>query len=267
MQFKFLLVLNTWGTRSRPNSVDYGDYDQCKSINKQSSRIDLQYCVLKISNFNTANISSGLGICVPKLCEATEFEKWIAPAFETEVLQINCEPDLNESYLPNIILTIFTLLSLLVIASTLYHFHCQYIGQRQISTVLSSFSLIQNAKTLFNFSDERRDLKCVDGIRTLTMFWLVMYHTFRSVEYYTPAKTNPEKLQEWQQSFDYSFIHYAPLAVDTYLLLGGLLLSYKIMQDREKKREFNYFSYFFHRFLRLTPVLVSTIGFYLLVFR
>lgn len=252
-------MLSSWGGGSKSGSTDYGDYDQC------TAGPENKYCLLTIVD----NSSTTLGICVPRACTTGELVNWIEPAWNDVQLSlsINCEPEVQESLLPTAAIAVLVLIVVAVVASTTYDAYSRFITKTEPTTVTTTFSLLRNARALFSVSDEKRDLKCVDGIRTLTMVWLVMYHTFRSVEYYTPAKVNPDDLQRWQQSFSYSFIHYAPLAVDTFLLLGGLLVSYKFMQDREKEREFNYLYYVFHRLMRLTPVYASAIVFYMLVFR
>lgn len=226
----------------------------------------MQYCIAAFSGTNS-NVSTGIGVCVPMGCSSSEVTDNLSGAwvgFGQDVgIDVTCEPELEESMLPTFAFITFVILIAILLCSTVY----EATSKQPTNNLATAFSLLRNSKTLFNFSDDRRNLKCVDGLRTLTMLWLVTYHTFRSYEYYTPSKVNPEAVQAWQQSFRYSFIHYAPLAVDTFLLLCGLLLAYKFMQDRERKRRFNYLYYCWHRFIRLTPVLASAVVFYVLVFR
>lgn len=224
----------------------------------------MQYCVVRIDKLSNVS-QTYLGVCVPQECSSQELTTWLRPPFRGLEILVECEPNAEtSSILPMTTIIVVGLIILVTIVSTV----CEIFGfWHERDTLINAFSMVRNAPALLNLNVMGRDLKCLDGIRSLTMFWLVIYHTFRSIEYFTPAIVNPDAITNWQKSFSYSFIHYAPLAVDTFLLLGGILTAYKFMQDREKQRPFNYVYFLVHRWLRLTPVLISAIVFNLLVFR
>ena len=68
-------------------------------------------------------------------------------------------------------------------------------------------------------------ITCLDGIRALSLFWIILGHLHLTFE----MRTNPERVINQMKNGDKSFAIFtygASLAVDTFFFIGGLLLAY-----------------------------------------
>ncbi|RZC31744.1 nose resistant to fluoxetine protein 6-like, partial [Asbolus verrucosus] len=104
-------------------------------------------------------------------------------------------------------------------------------------------------------------IPCLDGLKFISMIWVVSGHQY-SITVGGPL-TNTKYLMEWADSLYSMFLISGTLSVDTFLTIGGTLMSYGFMKAKYKKVPFNVFLYYFHRYLRLTApfalvVLVSS---------
>ena len=113
------------------------------------------------------------------------------------------------------------------------------------------------------------DLRSLNGLRTLSMFWIILGHTGSTIyfnfnlSYFSYWSFNP---QNYWWIKDWYFPFYAGvLGVDTFLFISGLLVAYKFSQQMSKrslskmswKREIQFWGmYCVARWLRLLPVLV-----------
>lgn len=53
----------------------------------------------------------------------------------------------------------------------------------------------------------------------------------------------------------------APLAVDTFFVVGGLLVSYGYLRATNSGKKVNILVFYFHRYIRLTPPLLAVVLF------
>jgi hypothetical protein len=113
------------------------------------------------------------------------------------------------------------------------------------------------------------DLRSLNGMRALSMFWIILGHTGSTIffnfnlSYFSYWAFNPENYK-WLK--DWYFPMYAGLfGVDSFLFISGLLVAYKFSQQMSKRSEKKkcwvkelkfWFLYCFARWLRLLPVLV-----------
>jgi len=115
------------------------------------------------------------------------------------------------------------------------------------------FSLCSNTEKLFQLKRKsRKDLKCIHGIRVLSMFWIIIGHTYAIG--FSMIKRPLYAFKEIDNLPFYTIIN-GTLSVDTFFTLSGFLLSYLFFSQNPIKFSFFKLIYFyFHRYWRLIPV-------------
>lgn len=120
--------------------------------------------------------------------------------------------------------------------------------------LLLAFSVYSNGKKILQVNQSSGTLTALNGIRFLSISWVVLGHTF-GVMY--PVLSNgyailPDLYQRWS----FQAVANAFVAVDSFFALSGLLLAYLTLKEMKKgqgKFRINWFMFYFHRFWRLTP--------------
>ncbi|XP_052722101.1 nose resistant to fluoxetine protein 6-like [Crassostrea angulata] len=120
--------------------------------------------------------------------------------------------------------------------------------------LLLAFSVYSNGKKILQVNQSSGTLTALNGIRFLSISWVVLDHTF-GVMY--PVLSNgyailPDLYQRWS----FQAVANAFVAVDSFFALSGLLLAYLTLKEMKKgqgKFRINWFMFYFHRFWRLTP--------------
>lgn len=124
--------------------------------------------------------------------------------------------------------------------------------------LLISFSAYTNGKQLFNVtrSNSSSSLNCLNGLRSISLMWIIFGHRFSNQQIF--PMTNPQALQEHFNHI-YSVIFSSHnIAVDTFFVMGALLLTTSILKSLDKNR-LNIPRMILHRYLRYTPVLAALI--------
>ncbi|XP_033734150.1 LOW QUALITY PROTEIN: nose resistant to fluoxetine protein 6-like [Pecten maximus] len=115
----------------------------------------------------------------------------------------------------------------------------------------SSFSVYTNIRKLMNTEQASGALSAVNGIRFLSISWVVLGHTFGFGQSAMQNKTFvPDFLGNWTSIA----LANGLLSVDSFFTLSGLLVSYLFMKEmKREKGRINWFMFYFHRIWRLTP--------------
>ncbi|XP_013412610.1 nose resistant to fluoxetine protein 6-like [Lingula anatina] len=128
-----------------------------------------------------------------------------------------------------------------------------------IHKVIIAFSVYTNAAKVLSAKQPSGALNCLNGIRFLSLTWVIWGHTFydmfgqvKNIAYYEYGLVQRKSMQVVLQ---------ATCAVDTFFVMSGLLVTYLAMREmtkgtlRGKLRmlRINWGMYYFHRFWRLTP--------------
>ncbi|XP_043218920.1 nose resistant to fluoxetine protein 6-like [Amphibalanus amphitrite] len=123
--------------------------------------------------------------------------------------------------------------------------------------VLVAFSLYTNTKKLLDTSTSKGTLRCIHGIRFFSMTWVLMGHaTLQLLSY----DQNISVALDWIRTVAFQVVVNASPSVDTFYLLSGVVLAYSFCGTYEKRRKFNIFMFYLHRYLRLTPPLAIMIA-------
>jgi peptidoglycan/LPS O-acetylase OafA/YrhL len=115
--------------------------------------------------------------------------------------------------------------------------------------LVKGFSAYTNSRKLFKITTPTPDqLPCLDGLKCLSMVWIVYGHIFTSQRH--SSITNTKYLIEWSNNLYSTFILSGTLSVDTFFTIGSVLISYGFMKAKCKNVRFNLFQYYLHRYLR-----------------
>lgn len=121
-----------------------------------------------------------------------------------------------------------------------------------IMDIVMAFSAFSNGKRLLSTRTAIGVLEPLHGMRVITMAWIILGHTY-FYKSYVLAGGLFEAL-EYGKSIPFQIVLNVFPAVETFVTMSGILVAYTGLHKLEKcKGSFNLFSYFLHRYLRLTP--------------
>ncbi|KAL5284199.1 hypothetical protein ACFFRR_006463, partial [Megaselia abdita] len=269
-------IIDSWGkipvSLMRGNVYAVGNYEQCININtalpKLYGQLEGQYCramlpifsldqnatIQELSDgFNTKNDGLKLylksGICIPKACLAEDLEKTLP--FQIRHCKVKgIEPLETIDY---VTIGLMSFITLLLIIGTAYDY--LFKGPNR-SPYLLALSVPSNAEKLFHVNLEKRksNIDCLNGIRVISMFWVIYGHT--TMTNLKVPQINILDMLEWSKTVFSLFTSNATISVDSFFFLSGLLLSWVGIKEIEKsKGRLNVPLMYFHRYLRLTPML------------
>ncbi|XP_071103043.1 nose resistant to fluoxetine protein 6-like [Haliotis cracherodii] len=131
--------------------------------------------------------------------------------------------------------------------------------------LLLSFSISRNTEKILNTRTGDGNLGCIHGIRVLSMAWVILGHavSWDGLGSYE----NVSDYAEWTRRFTMQFIINASVAVDTFFLLSGCLVTFLFLRECEKSARGKPTArqmviYYIHRWWRLTPVYMIIVMFY-----
>ncbi|XP_071103042.1 O-acyltransferase like protein-like [Haliotis cracherodii] len=131
--------------------------------------------------------------------------------------------------------------------------------------LLLSFSISRNTEKILNTRTGDGNLGCIHGIRVLSMAWVILGHsmTWDSLSTWE----NMLDYANWMRRFTMQFLVNGTLAVDTFFVLSGCLLTFLFLRECEKSARGKPTArqmviYYIHRWWRLTPVYMFIILFY-----
>ena len=243
-----------------PFLSSFGSHDACYKIP------NYEYCTIEVLHQNLWYY----GICLPKERENSIYQdiQLFAQKYNisaSSFLTFHCG---DTSYSWSVGATIMIILcSILFILSLAAFFPIK-------NRWVECFSLSKNAQSLLA-KPRGNVLDCLDGIRTLSIFWVVFGHTF-IFETEDLAFSNYIDLlginhQGWLASLPAQSLTGAYFAVDTFFFLSGFLACYimlkKFYKMLEQKQYVRYLKsipfIYLNRFLRLTPTYFFVLLMYL----
>ncbi|XP_071511439.1 nose resistant to fluoxetine protein 6-like [Diadema antillarum] len=124
---------------------------------------------------------------------------------------------------------------------------------------LLGFAFNRNLAKLMSTKGSDRSIACLNGIRVLSMAWVILGHTFFfAME--MGITGNLLIAYGWYQNFGFQVISNAFFSVDSFFFLSGFLLTFitlRKMSERDGRIPWGFF--YFHRYWRLTPAVLTTI--------
>ena len=134
--------------------------------------------------------------------------------------------------------------------------------KHKILNVLCAFSFINNGKKLFGTETAVGPLAFLNGIRVLSMWWVILGHTFFFAMY---SIDNPVEAGKLVQRFSFQPIINGTFSVDSFFFLSGLLVAYLSFKQIKEKGKLNWPYFILHRYWRLTPLYLFVILYYAFV--
>ncbi|XP_065182327.1 nose resistant to fluoxetine protein 6-like [Sycon ciliatum] len=120
-----------------------------------------------------------------------------------------------------------------------------------LARFLLCFSLLRNARRLLDTNVPKGAITCINGIRVLSITWVILGHTFLMCSNYL---TNPYREMQILERFTFQTVSNAFFAVDTFFFLSGLLVMYLSLKQLDNHHgKMPWFKFYFHRVWRLTP--------------
>ncbi|KAG7204427.1 hypothetical protein KM043_004866 [Ampulex compressa] len=132
--------------------------------------------------------------------------------------------------------------------------------------LLTSFSVYTNGKNLLRTERHGDSIECLDGLRFLSICWIIYGHTHYSEV--VGVKMNLTEVSRMHLNWSSMLVLNGNIVTDTFFLLSGLLLAYTEMAKKHKVPDwrFDVIGLYIHRYLRLTPAYAMMIGFYATLF-
>ncbi|XP_068672762.1 nose resistant to fluoxetine protein 6-like isoform X1 [Montipora foliosa] len=127
------------------------------------------------------------------------------------------------------------------------------------------FSLVKNTSSIMNTKVQAGSITSINGMRVLSMWWVILGHCFYYLVIRTPALQRNEALTIPMvvNRFTAEAVVNSSLSVDTFFFLSGLLVAYIALRRMEKDNgKIQTFQFYFHRFYRLTPAYMFVLLFY-----
>lgn len=138
--------------------------------------------------------------------------------------------------------------------------------ENTVTNFMMEISIRRTIKRILEIETKKNDnnFGCLDGIRVLSLFWIICGHSFSSGIYYT---SNMLDITNSRRNFIMHLINGSHFAVDTFFVMSGFLTTVLFVRQMQKKPiTFKSMSlHYIHRYLRLTPsfVLVMFLSIYL----
>ncbi|XP_064213937.1 nose resistant to fluoxetine protein 6-like [Tribolium castaneum] len=151
-------------------------------------------------------------------------------------------------------ITILAIFLCLIVVSTSYDIALNYFKKEPYHELFIAFSFLHNGRKLFRSSKNQDQLLCLNGIKALSMLWVIIGHEYSSGG--NAPFSNLFGLYYFRQDSANMFITGATVSVDTFFVVGGLVTVYTFMKSMDKGAKFNIVLFYVHRYLRLTPIYV-----------
>ncbi|KAK7861851.1 hypothetical protein R5R35_013486 [Gryllus longicercus] len=191
-------------------------------------------------------------VCLPASCAAEDLEAHLQ-ARMPELLLADAEaPPFELRAL--LLATVFAI----VMASTAYDVTHPDTNK---DALWLAFSVRKNAAALFA-TRAHGQMASVNGIKFLSMAWVLLFHKY-CVMVETPNDNSDVVLEglkyDWTQM---PISNGGTMAVNSFFVIGGLLLTHGFIRDRVAGRPFSLVSFYVYRYIRITPVYAVVVAVY-----
>ena len=118
---------------------------------------------------------------------------------------------------------------------------------------ITAFSLYKTVPTILATKQPPSAITSINGIRVISMFWVILCHTHLWV-FTSAGVKNTTKMIGVASRFSFQVIINGFFSVDSFFFLSGLLVAYLTLRDLNRRRgRFPALMYYIHRYLRITP--------------
>ena len=118
---------------------------------------------------------------------------------------------------------------------------------------ITAFSLFKTVPTILATKQPPSAITSINGIRVISMFWIILCHTHLWV-FIDDGVKNSTTIFGVVRRFTFQAIINGFFSVDSFFFLSGLLVAYLTLRDLNRREgRFRALMYYIHRYLRLTP--------------
>lgn len=119
--------------------------------------------------------------------------------------------------------------------------------------LLRAISAWTNNQNLLRTRQRAETLKCINGIRVISITWVILGHTVIIMCMVT------ENVATWAEThfarWTFQVIRNGVFSVDTFFTLSGILVAYLSLNEmKQQNGKLNWVLFYLHRYIRLTPV-------------
>ncbi|KAI8739355.1 nose resistant to fluoxetine protein 6 [Biomphalaria glabrata] len=125
-------------------------------------------------------------------------------------------------------------------------------GRGLVKRILLSFSLRANLLDLLKTEISDGDIRCLNGLRVLSMLWVILGHTANFLPEIKDESMKSNVMKHWLAYLLFN----ATYGVETFFFISGCLVSYLFIRNSEKLGHLkpgHLVAYYTHRYARLTP--------------
>ncbi|XP_074602908.1 nose resistant to fluoxetine protein 6-like [Brevipalpus obovatus] len=206
-----------------------------------------------------------VGVCLPSECGLKDVHQLAINVGQRMLLQgeaVRCESketfQVELTIHRKIALMILSTIVLLTIIGTVAECLQDKPSENLAARLLCAFSIRRNLVSLFAESSSNNELKSLNGIRCLSMSWIILGHTTLWTNHH--AFSNTFRVVDIITPLSSQALLNVTLSVETFFLISGLLTSYVTWKTYERSGlKFNAFWFIISRYIRLTPALVCSI--------
>lgn len=109
-----------------------------------------------------------------------------------------------------------------------------------------AFSLWSNGRKIFKTTSGGDQLSCINGIKALSMAWVIYGHVNSGME----GSANYKDVLGYMKDSKNMYMLNAPVSVDTFFAVAGLLTVYTFLKATDKGVKFDIPMFYVHRYLR-----------------
>ncbi|XP_065347195.1 nose resistant to fluoxetine protein 6-like [Cloeon dipterum] len=281
-------------TTKFPDGIYYGNWDlfghwgECLSVSSNDEMIKGQFCrvtLVGLTNLTSSNeihhlpradprvavsesaVALKASICVPASCKPIDVSILVSGLFlfltpglpvvarvkEEECFTLEtASPPLETWSIVFLATSGFIFIVLLVVTIA------DIFGRG--NKLMKSLSAVTTTRQLLN--TKTGSLGCINGLKVLSMLWVVLGHKYQSMALFGNA--NPLQVIPYLRQTMFTIISNAYLSVDSFFFIGGFLLARSFFAAA-RRQSFDVLKFYLYRYLRLTVPLAVMVAFYLTV--
>ncbi|CAL4084036.1 unnamed protein product, partial [Meganyctiphanes norvegica] len=241
------------------------------NLSKTDTRSGTVFAIVKYGGESPVPFS--YGTCIPDSCTQADMEESLNVTFNSpenaglELLRIVCHEKSNYKDLRGIDIILLAiagvLFGLMVVLTTIdiitKQFRMVAFRRGMVFQLIEPFSFIANMKKIFTYDPPASGtITCLPAIRVITMLWIVICHQYETAADFTANTLDSLKYQDPVVT---QVVANGWISVDTFLFVGGLVLSYNMFPPLLSGKLVNPFKIILRLVFRMVPSIIFLAAF------